>query len=365
MYKAAPASRETTGVVVQWHLCLTVLVFISAGCVPVPIIYQESEPAPDLSAVLPQHIASSDKRVLLLEQYSRKSGFTSSPTPALVIRPLLVAGNELPAKAEKLNAQSKFQAGVLLLSMGGGGGVAHGSVESLDRLCIISAGGDESIFTIAGRGWNTGLVPIDTRRRDALISALQSGSQTPFSDVEGPCGMSGGIDWSADTLSRVIGYLQRLPDLPARTPNPDLVQFFSDIGLQSTDPATAPAMLVAAAHLPGAYVYRSPVFLDRTLIARLKSQFEPSMIQVLFPQTRAGLESGYIWTTLQQVRLCIIENDGTRSSWGVAAGWRDATCHDDVFPGAMHWWSDPDKEAVEAFATQFPDWLRDNWRDPF
>lgn len=200
-------------------LVAAIMVFTTAltGCIPLPS--RESSPAPELTPHIPADVLSSADEVLVLTQVSttkrQGSAFGYSPWETVsAVAAGFHKGRELPTLNKDIATLHSEDWNVLWAIPYAGGGVkrVQGSSRSLVMLCILTLDGREIRLQPDRSAWNAApVLRVHASRRDTVVSALRAGSMEPFGRTEGLCGVVGQVEWPAETRSRAIEFLSRLP----------------------------------------------------------------------------------------------------------------------------------------------------------
>jgi hypothetical protein len=180
--------------------------------------------------MLPAPLLASDSAVLVFAQTSKsvpRDPFIDGSRPnrnreyrpadtTFAVSARILKGRELPTLKDSL-AQSSSSEIFLLICNGfscGSGTIDRGR-EELQRLCLVTAEGVEIGLVPSGSAWTAGApVQFGPARRDALAAAVGQGDPQAFDDVDGPCGMTGRIDWPAAMRHQVGTMLAAMPERP-------------------------------------------------------------------------------------------------------------------------------------------------------
>jgi hypothetical protein len=150
----------------------------------------------DLTPHLPPDLLERSDEVLVLTQSTtRRNGNSKN-----VIDAYFPKGYQL----KTINQQLTFQSwgGVGLAVAYAGGIPLVESSTSLTRICVLVR--DGRVITLSG---SDQVHALELNRREAIVSALRGSDPSPFSKVDGPCGMTGIPDWDKNVRARVANYI--------------------------------------------------------------------------------------------------------------------------------------------------------------
>jgi hypothetical protein len=208
--RAKRSFAKSCGYIATGALTVTCGAFTS-GCVPIPVVKWTS--LPNVESKLPADLRASGDDVLVVKQMSSSS--TSGVPGAIEVKqsPSIVTadfmkGSELLSFTKTLKLSSTSGLGLVVpipLAPISVAGVV--SSDQLDKLCVVTR--DGRLIALAGVGRELPL--LDARRRDAIVAALRAGGNSPFAGVDGPCGVSGAVEWPVELRSRTIDFLARIP----------------------------------------------------------------------------------------------------------------------------------------------------------
>lgn len=315
-------------VIVTRAVTAAILGALLSGCVVAyPVL--KSQPTPEVVPGLPEDLLSSNDEVLVLvqsETSKRSSGLDSKhpySASATQIRdvinaPAFMRGKDLISLNETLKLESSSGFGLVWVAPGALGAGVWTTRENLEKLCVVVK--DGRIITFLPESLPDGKERFATyretlyvKRRDAIISALRDDTKNPFERVDGPCNISGKVDWSKKTRSRTIDFFASIPGIQLAKAN---------IAAKSSNASTANVMLLGVAYsTPSAVV--TPVFLQAnnipTLVTAIRSSSADELDASLpgFGSTIAPLlrntEIDYVCFITD--RGSIIELDKTASGW--------------------------------------------------
>lgn len=289
------------------------------GCVIIPVP-SDTQALPDITPFLPSEIRNSDAEVMV---FVRGHGYgwrdkSESPT---VSKPFFVKANALDSVVRQFD---KVRTKKFFWLWGGTGdmGVARWVAWTTDTLCVVTVDGLQIKFVPGVDQWMPpSQVPLHANRRDALVSALRASSSDPFEKVDGPCGVSGKVDWPADLRLRAVDYLAHMPRIEPSEGNARLGQFLRRARANEQTPDRVRAILFARADWLGRdqEVASAPVFLSasaleefKNLSAQLKDDDNISFFSSLL------LPGTYALENLEVFTVCAIDDRGGILYWSTA-----------------------------------------------
>ena len=208
------------------HAIMLLLCVMLGGCawgIASPFPASESTPIRDLAPYVPEQFLAGTRDVLVLTQHAtekRKQGLWTMDmemyntwVTTMTVQARVLKSGQLSELTRDLNLSSESRIDSIRLLTARGTGVfqfAKVSGEKLEKLCLLNADGWETMFRPIADGWDAGpRKSYAANRRDAVVAALRAGREDPFAAGEGPCEITGNIDWPGDVRSRVIEFLAR------------------------------------------------------------------------------------------------------------------------------------------------------------
>lgn len=216
-----------------WHL-LILCCALTSGCA-IPIV--KSTPLPNVELQLPADLRASGNEVLVVKQMSRSSWSqvllaSDEKHSSRIVTADFVKGNELASVSKKLKVDSDVALLVAVpIPVAPIGLSGVGSSERLENVCVITPDGQMIKLSLGAFSFAPAL--LDAGRRDAIVTALRAGGNNPFVGVDGPCGVWGTVEWSAELRLRIIEFLDRIPPVAAGTDVNDLGPIQSPSGVRA------------------------------------------------------------------------------------------------------------------------------------
>ena len=323
MNRLRPDHSTTRGSVAQlcgWieavALTVTCCAFIS-GCVPIPVY--KSTSLPEVEAKLPADLRGSGDEVLVARQMSSESwsaAVVQLPDNGSLrtITVDFMKASDLVFFTKTLNLESTT--GLVLALPFSKFGVGGATSERLEKLCVVTR--DGRVIALVGNASRREPVSLDAGRRDAIVAALNAGGTTPFVGVDGPCGVSGTVEWPVELRSRVIDFLVRIPPIKPHLAASDLVSndVLATAMRDSWTTGTraqlgkSGAMLLVSGVWRGVPIAESPRFLtveqfDRFSTGRITVNADA--IITLLPTYASG---SYDPSSVSVASVCLISSDG-------------------------------------------------------
>jgi len=281
------------------------LVLVLAGCV-VPIPYSSSTQAPDLSPFIPPDIRASKEDLLMLMQLSVRT--TSNPVYGATVDASFVTGEQLQDFARSI--QSRSMSG-MVLALPPIGVPVGASWQRLHVVCVVAPTGAYATFELvydnASHKWRSYVTRLHPARQNAIVEALRSDTDNPFQEIDGPCGVSGSVNWSASLRKRVIEFIAHIPPIDVEQDS----RMLSSINPSAGDPA---AMLVGVGRWREQQEIMPPIFVavgGYEELKRLTATLKARESAALFPNHRSLYLSGKrSLETLEIDALCVIGSNG-------------------------------------------------------
>ncbi len=294
-----------------WYCAGIVLVGLLDACVPIPIAHTHfGMDTPELEASLPADIRSSPGEVLLLTQSSKFNApgvLRSSFKVDLDAE--FIAGNRLVGHLKRMITASDFD----IVFIAPTAGMTLGQQTTLlDKVCLLTQDGRS--IDVTG---NFSETRIFESHRDAMVSALRQDMQAATHKLDGPCGISGEVSWSAAVRSRAMDFLARIPgrqlvaESQVRPLDTVLVMGAVDKVLTgATDISTAKGLLLGVS-FPVRGVVVTPVFLaagDASAVAAAISSLSPRE----FVRSLRALGAGPVAALdgIGSPHVCLVSQDG-------------------------------------------------------
>jgi hypothetical protein len=264
------------------------------GCIGVPLPSSYTA-APDISPLLSDEMRLSAREVIVLAQ----SRLRSKGGQLVINTPAFAKPEALDVLMREVKLETTEHALLTFLPLwmipGLGTNVASAIESSLERLCMVTAEGWQFNFSIEDKRWKlTHRMPLEVMRRDAIVSALRAGGDSPFDKIDGPCGMTGKTEWPAESRARALEFLSQLPQLEPAESNPRLTALVKRARPDKAGADGGGAMLVAVGRWRNEASATPPLFLDATGYGDIKEfagEIKGSDIDVLVglysPATRA------------------------------------------------------------------------------
>lgn len=294
-----------------------------SGClvVPLPIPVGESKPLPDIASHVPAKDKTGARPILVFTKKAvKKEGFARSST----IEARFVEGRDLSAFQ---NEQALYSGqGIPLFLMGGNVGFAiselHLVQEELEKLCLVTPSG--YVLTFVPRFESSTTVipssdfqwePLHANRRDAVIAALRTGSETPFDETDGPCGIRGKLALGHETRDQVISYLTLLPTIEPGGTRPRLANIIRRAKKNAVKAGQGGAMVLVDVRWRDQQLAEPPMYLstaDTRSFRELVHPLTASEIVALLPLYSEGKRA------LEKIsieHLCVIQSDGSAGWW--------------------------------------------------
>lgn len=300
-------------------LIATCCAFTSA-CVPIPVV--KSTSLPDVEAKIPVDLRGSGDEALVVKQMSSASWSAvvvqvSDKRSSHALTVDFVKARDLVSFTKALSLGS--ETGLVLALPYSKFGIGGMTSETLEKLCVVTK--DGRAIALAGNGASSQPVSLDAGRRDAIVTALSVGGTTPFGGIDGPCGVSGTAEWSAELRARVIDFLVRIPAIDLHTATSDLVAH-SVLATTLRDSWTADtqverrksgAMLLVSGVWRGVPIAERPRFLT----AEDFDQFSTSSFSVtadaIIPLLPTYASGSYDPSSVTVSSFCLISSDGRAS----------------------------------------------------
>lgn len=306
------------------------LISLLSGCA---IPYSVSDSPSALS--IPEDLRSSKDEVVVLVQSGHSRVREFGPGDSLKISdlhdvvdiPIFMPSDALSSLNKTLKLESEN--GVIFIFAGQGGGGAAlrlGSKKELHRVCILTQNGR---FITAFPNDDEKAAPYETllalNRRDAIISALQEDTDAPFTKIDGPCGISGQVNWPKETRTRIINFLSRMAVKQVASEDVRLVEILSKA---KTDIDVSPlgagsGMLLISTSLRGRPSIDTTIYFLPNDFKALKDALitsDATKILTLLPSNASGK---YALENLSLEFLLAVSGDGRVLSWSKERrGWR-------------------------------------------
>jgi hypothetical protein len=184
--------------------------------------------------------------------------------------------------------------------------------ERLEVLCVVARDGRLVVLWPAPQS-----MKLDVIRRDAIISTLSKSGTTAFAQVDGPCGVSGTVEWSAGQRSRVIAFLSEIPAIEAKMEASDLATvalLSSRVANEDTNYVGGEARLLVSAKWRNELLVPRPRFLTAENFARIEkldTRLDPAPIIASLPEYASGTHDPL---NVRLQTFCLINADG-RAIW--------------------------------------------------
>jgi hypothetical protein len=303
-----------------------------SGCITFPDPFSDRGTPPRVGAELPSDLLQSrDETLVLAEFYGGKN-----PAAARFMK-----GSELPSVDQWLKTEYESGHGEIVFfpvcpfalipcAMPGERKPGH---EPLDKLCVLVADGRVVTIDVAANASRPRR--LERNRRDAIVAALGGTGKPAFTDVDGPCGVKGAVEWPQALRARVAAYIAAMPAVEPAASDSALGRLLAAASTGSTGrPPAHPdiMLLVATTGDPP----DPPVFLAGADFAAIESAARASSeadIIHLLPSYAPGKRD---LENISVASFCAVSSDGRLLLWSSAPGaWESAHASSSFAPEAI------------------------------